>query len=103
MDIGALVAMYVMVAVVCAMPWILNWAMHGSLPIITRLLSLLTLVATLGNAVWVLWEIRADAPDRLGEAVRIVAPLILGSVVGMRFVLKSLVKLVPVPPREEEN
>ena len=95
-----IIQIYLYFAFFCAMPWMFNWAVRGEMPITVRLWSMLIFSATVVMCAWLLWEVHATAPDRFGDAWRIVFPMIFASLVGMYFVAKSLVKLVPMPTKE---
>jgi len=77
---------------VCAWPWVFNLAVRGKMPVTVRLFSMFVFSLFLVNNGWVLLEVHMNAPDRMGVAVRLLAPMIFASFIGLNLVMKSLVK-----------
>ncbi len=89
-----IVSIYVSFIFMCAMPWVFGWAMRGRMPVTVRLLALFVFSMFIVESGWVLWKVYAEAPDHVRDAVRLLAPIIFVSFIGVNLVVKSLVKLV---------
>jgi hypothetical protein len=94
---------YFTFAFLCAMPWMLDWAMHGTMPVTSRLLSLIVFSMTLANGGWLLWTVYDERPERLMDALTLLFPMLLFCVFGIVVVMRSLVKIVKQNKSEEDS
>ena len=86
--------LYITAAFLWATPWMFNWATKGTMPVTVRLYAMFVFSMFLGESGFTLWTVHSESPDRMGDAVKLVSPMIFISLLGMNFVVKSLVKLV---------
>jgi len=96
------IEIYISFAFMCAVPWLVNWATNGEMPVTVRILAMLVFSMFFVECSSALWRVYAEVPDRLRDATRLVGPIILFSFIGMYFVVQSLVKLV-VASRENND
>jgi hypothetical protein len=93
---------YFTFAFMCAMPWMLDWAMHGAMPVTSRLISLIVFSSTLVLDGWLLWTVYDERPERFMDALSLIFPMLIFSVFGIVIVMRSLVKIVKQNKSEEE-
>jgi hypothetical protein len=97
------ITIYFLFALLCATPWLLDWAMHGTMPVTVRLIALLAYSWILVSIGGLLWTVYDQLPERLGDALTLVFPMLFFCVFGIIFVMKSLVKIVKQSKPEEEE
>ena len=96
------IAIYFTFAILCAMPWMLDWAMHGAMPVTVRLIAVLSYSWILVSVGMLLWTVYDQLPERLGDALTLLFPMLLFSVFGIALVMRSLVKIVKQTKTEDE-
>lgn len=97
------IKIYVSFAFLCAMPWAMNWATRGAMPVSTRLLSMFIFTFTLVEAVFLFAVVFVDYPDKISDAVNLLAPMFFISLIGIGFVLESLVKFVKASQNKNDE
>lgn len=105
MDWNIVAQIYFMTAFFCAMPWIFHWAVRKTMPVTCHLWSLLAFSATITECLWIFWEVHSEAPDRMGDARRLLFPMLFAAIVGGMLTARSLVRKMPelMKKYEEED
>jgi mannose/fructose/N-acetylgalactosamine-specific phosphotransferase system component IIC len=94
---------YFLFALMCLIPWAINWASHGALPVTARLVALFVFFCTLFTGADILWTIYDEMPERLMDALSLLFPMLIFSAFGVVFVLKSLVEMVKKSRMEDDE
>jgi cytochrome bd-type quinol oxidase subunit 1 len=96
-------SIYFIFAILCAMPWLLNWAMHGAMPVTVRLVAFIAYSWVLVSVGGLLWTVYDQLPERFGDALTLLFPMVLFCVFGIVLVVKSLVEMVKNAPKDEDE
>jgi mannose/fructose/N-acetylgalactosamine-specific phosphotransferase system component IIC len=101
--VQTVLTIYFMFALMCLMPWAINWASHGALPVTARLVALFVFFCTLFTGGDVLWTIHDEMPSRTMDALSLLFPMLLFSAFGIVIVMKSLVEMVKKYKEEDDE
>lgn len=86
--------LYLLFAMACALPWILNWTTRGTIPVTVHLLAILIFLGTEFCMLWSLWQVHVLRPELMVVAVKLTAPILLGCFIGVWYTMGSLIRLM---------